>query len=222
MILFLILCRAALRQVLELLVGSHGGRELRPYRLGGRETAKWLLVKHGSHERPFKMAHVSNEKVGIDEYTDWARHMELAGLPPPLVREAAALEAKIGGTADYRWDVKDIKQLARSHEPGGVGRVCGSRRGCKTRAARQRADSPLRVALCPEAAPGDAASGAREAGGAQGAPQPGDGEAARKTARSGRRSALSGANQGGVWPDGAVALRAAFPPEDRPTGSRMG
>ncbi|XP_063608059.1 RNA polymerase-associated protein Rtf1-like isoform X1 [Penaeus indicus] len=81
------------------------------YQLGNTRTNKGLRLKHGSHERVFRLEFVSNSVFSDSEYNKWVEDCAAHGTPLPLMEHVTQKQKDIQDLLYYQFSSEDIDKM---------------------------------------------------------------------------------------------------------------
>lgn len=81
------------------------------YQLGNTRTNKGLRLKHGSHERVFRLEFVSNSVFSDSEYNKWVEDCAAHGTPLPLMEHVIQKQKDIQDLLYYQFSSEDIDKM---------------------------------------------------------------------------------------------------------------
>ncbi|XP_042886270.1 RNA polymerase-associated protein RTF1 homolog, partial [Penaeus japonicus] len=81
------------------------------YQLGNTRTNKGLRLRHGSHERVFRLEFVSNSAFSDSEYNKWVEDCAAHGTPLPLMEHVNQKQKDVQDLLYYQFSSEDIDKM---------------------------------------------------------------------------------------------------------------
>jgi RNA polymerase-associated protein RTF1 len=105
-----------LAEIVEVAEGSHGHYTLMDYEYvpgSGKRTNRWVILRHGSNDRAFRITEISNSELTPKEFIQWQQAMTKDNRRGPLLRDVAAAEEQIARAENYRYTSEDVSKMVQ-------------------------------------------------------------------------------------------------------------
>lgn len=86
------------------------------YQLGNTRTNKGLRLRHGAHERVFRLEFISNQEFTDSEFTKWRETCALQGISVPTMDEVDNKLKEIKEAMIYEFKEEDVEKIVREKE----------------------------------------------------------------------------------------------------------
>ncbi|GLG94680.1 RNA polymerase-associated protein Rtf1 [Gryllus bimaculatus] len=86
------------------------------YQLGSTRTNKGLRLRHGAHERVFRLEFISNQEFTDSEFLKWRETCALQGISMPTMEELDNKLKEIKEAMIYEFKEEDVEKIVREKE----------------------------------------------------------------------------------------------------------